>query len=44
MLRRKWIEPSDKIRDLESQVCKFFRIEELGDKLQLFHDEPADKI
>jgi HTH-type transcriptional regulator / antitoxin HigA len=44
MLKRKWIEPSDKIRLLEAQVCKFFRIEKIGDKLQLFHDEPADRI
>jgi HTH-type transcriptional regulator/antitoxin HigA len=44
MLKRKWIEPSDKIRVLETQVCKFFRIAEIGDKLPLFHDEPAAKI
>ena len=44
MLKRKWIEPSDNVGLLEANVCQFFRIMELGDKLQLFHNEPAAKI
>ena len=44
LLKRKWIEPSDNIGVVEANVCKFFRIKGIGDKLQLFHDEPVARL
>ena len=44
MLKRKWIEASDNVGVVETNVCQFFRIKKIGDALQLFHNVPAANI